>query len=562
MLKYTVWAEVPLSLDMASGIIIHVSVGEEKRTEYFGEEIIRVGSNDQCDLQIHSKGFPKDSVFFAIERNAGTYRVTEFLPSLEITFNDGPIRRFSEINDGDVLRVGSPEIEFGFFSLQSESSLITTNRETHQVQFIEEAAIGAAGAEKRDDAKAFLREFTHELFREISWTTKLLVGALILTILGAVFYLGYGFYQETRKSREQAEAQSRVINDLRNQIKKTNSELGELTKSNKMVREIVSLAPNLRVEYGNGVCLIVGVYDLVDRRTGKQLRYPDPNSFPSDPYEPPPMEEGMYEFQDAQGLTTEGSGTPVSYDFIGTGFHVGDGFILTNKHVLQPWTEDDLVKQLMRESNGVAKIKRLVVYFPGQTKAFSLQVRRLGTTQDVAVASLASKEIVGELPVIPLEPDSDSREIGKTVVTIGYPNGPDRLLTMIDESEARSINQKFGGSRQALISYLAQSGKILPLTTQGSITDLDGKRIVHDAKTAEGGSGAPLFGQSGKVIGVNFGVFTENNASNMAIPIEFAITLLKDVGWAPGGIAQQPDPKATPATVVADANPNSATAKK
>ena len=71
----------------------------------------------------------------------------------------------------------------------------------------------------------------------------------------------------------------------------------------------------------------------------------------------------------------------------------------------------------------------------------------------------------------------------------------------------------------------------MPLTTQGSITDLGKRRIVHDARTAEGGSGAPLFGQDGRVIGVNFGVFTENTAVNMAIPISFAIDLLHDAGW-------------------------------
>jgi hypothetical protein len=80
--------------------------------------------------------------------------------------------------------------------------------------------------------------------------------------------------------------------------------------------------------------------------------------------------------------------------------------------------------------------------------------------------------------------------------------------------------------------------KIVPLTTQGAITDLDSRRIVHDAKTAVGGSGAPLFGQSGKVIGVNFGVFTENTASNMAVPIRFAIELLKRSGWQSPAEAQ------------------------
>jgi hypothetical protein len=114
---------------------------------------------------------------------------------------------------------------------------------------------------------------------------------------------------------------------------------------------------------------------------------------------------------------------------------------------------------------------------------------------------------------------------------MGYPNGPDRLLAMLDDEEAKSVNSRFGNSRQALLNYLAQARKIQPLTTPGAITDLDARRIVHDAKTAEGGSGAPLFGQSGKVIGVNFGVFTENTASNMAIPVKYGIELLKRSGW-------------------------------
>src|SRR5687767_7016276 len=163
-----------------------------------------------------------------------------------------------------------------------------------------------------------------------------------------------------------------------------------------------------------------------------------------------------------------------------------------------------------------------------------------------------------EIPALPLEVDSDAAMIGKTVVTMGYPSGPDRLLAMVDEEEAKSINQRFGNSRQNLINFLAQSKKIVPLTTQGAITDLDTRRIVHDAKTAEGGSGAPLFGQTGKVIGVNFGVFTENTAANMAVPIRFALDLLKRAGWkSPEDIQKETDQSQTAA-----ANTNSNTAAK
>jgi hypothetical protein len=113
---------------------------------------------------------------------------------------------------------------------------------------------------------------------------------------------------------------------------------------------------------------------------------------------------------------------------------------------------------------------------------------------------------------------------------MGYPSGPDRLLALLDEGESRSIQQRFG-SPIAILGYLAETKRVQPLTTQGNITDLDARRIVYDARTAEGGSGAPLFGPSGRVIGVNFAVFTENQASNFAVPIRYGVTLLERAGW-------------------------------
>jgi S1-C subfamily serine protease len=190
-----------------------------------------------------------------------------------------------------------------------------------------------------------------------------------------------------------------------------------------------------------------------------------------------------------------------------------------------------LVKQMMQQANGKARIKRLVVYFPGMQQPMALKMQKFGSKEDLAVGTIDPNEVSPDIPVLPIDLDTEAMAIGKTVVTMGYPSGPDRLLAMVDDDEARAINSRFGNSRQALLNYLAQSRKIVPLTTQGAITDLDPRRIVHDAKTAEGGSGAPLFGQSGKVIGVNFGVFTENTAANMAVPIKFAVDLLKKSGW-------------------------------
>lgn len=526
---------------MATGIIIHITVGSEKRTEFFSEERIRIGSDETCDLQIETKQIAAGGVWLELEDTEGVFRIVNFEPDIEYLINGKPIRRFIAVTDGDVLEIKDTDISFSFFSLASRGSLIKTNREPrHIAQFIEEAALDAATSPRRDEAKAFLREFVRELSREISWTTKAIVLVLTVGFLTGILYLGFAVNQELRQSREQAENQAMLIRQLNSQLGDASQQLGNLEQTNKDLLKAQSLAPNVRLNYGNAICLILGVYDLVDRRTGKVLKYGDAYA-QTNPYEPAPSEDAVAQpVGPGYGLTTEGNGSPVEYDFIGTGFHVGGGYIVTNKHVLQPWTEDEQVKLLMRDNNGRARVKKLVIYFPNYPQPYPLRVRQLGDREDVAVASIDPNELPADLPVVPLEMDSVGVTIGKTVVTMGYPSGPDRLLAMVNDEEAKSINQRFGNSRQNLINFLAQSKKIVPLTTQGAITDLDSRRIVHDAKTAEGGSGAPLFGQSGKVIGVNFGVFTENTASNMAVPIKFAVDLLKKAGWvSPDEILQQ-----------------------
>ena len=519
---------------MASGIIIHITVGSEKRTEFFTEERIAIGSDDTNDLQIHTSALngAGKGVWLELENSDGFYRIIEFDPALDLQVNDHRIRRFVAITDGDRISIPGADISFTFFSLAGRSALITTNRETPVAQFIEEAALEARTSPKRDDAKAFLREFSRELLREVSWTTKAIIFVLAAAFIYGLVYVGYSVSRELRESRETTQQQSDIIRKLEEQLGQTSDQLGSLEKANSDLLNTVSLGRNMRVAYGNGVCLIVGVYDLVDRKSGKVLRYPDPSMQAPTQYEPAPSEDSPAPQQaPSSTLTTEGGGSPVEYDFIGTGFHVGQGYVVTNRHVVHPWTEDDNVKQMLRDNNGRPRVKRLVAYFPNLPQPFSLKIVNVGSREDLAVGQVDKDALPDDVPALPLDTGSEAVAIGRTVVTMGYPSGPDRLLAMVDDDEAKSINQRFGNSRQNLINFLAQSKKILPLTTQGAITDLDDRRIVHDAKTAEGGSGAPLFGQSGKVIGVNFGVFTENTAANMAIPVRYAIELLGRSGW-------------------------------
>ena len=217
------------------------------------------------------------------------------------------------------------------------------------------------------------------------------------------------------------------------------------------------------------------------------------------------------------------------FEFVGTGFHTGDGFLLTNRHVVEPWRADERAQSLNSSVRAQPRLKKLIAFFPGSVQPVVLKVRQT-SPDDLAVCAIDAKDLPQKLPVLPLEKESETVAIGRIVVTMGYPSGLDRLLALLDESEAREIQARYG-SVEASLGYLAQKKHIQPLTTQGNITDLSARRIVYDARTGEGGSGAPLFGPSGRVIGITFAMFTENNASNFAVPVRYAVALLEKSGW-------------------------------
>ena len=90
---------------------------------------------------------------------------------------------------------------------------------------------------------------------------------------------------------------------------------------------------------------------------------------------------------------------------------------------------------------------------------------------------------------------------------------------------------QYGASLTSLLDQLAKRKLIRPLMMQGHITDLYKNRIVFDATTSQGSSGTPMFGETGKVIGVSFAVLVDDTASNFAVAIQGAIEQLRMAGW-------------------------------
>ena len=512
---------------MSTGLVIHISAAEDKHTEVLTDERIRIGNCDDCDLRLRLSSLPKrpanGGVVLELARTNGHYKVTDFDASLDLTHNGRPLQRDTEIQDGDEVRIDQSSLALQFFPIRSLPAVVNGSaRETHVAPFIEAAAIESAATARRDDAKVFLREFTRELVREIKPSTKLISLAIAMALVGGILYIGFAMYKELQRGRNLIAQQGAQLGQMKDQGAKINQQLSDLGRSNKEIRDSLSLAVKLRSDFGAGVCLIAGSYYFVEAGTGRPLRYPEAQT-----------NEGggvVQNGNDPTVLTPDGRAAIAEYEFVGTGFYVGEGFVVTNRHIAQPWLADERTQSLSSSVRGQPRLKKLMAYFPDHPQAIALKFKAAAQRDDLSVCALDLPEIPSGIPILPLETDPDAVAVGKTVVMMGYPSGPDRLLALLDDAESRGIQQRYA-SLDALLGFLAESRRIQPLTTQGSITDINGRRIAYDARTAEGGSGAPLFGPSGRVIGVNFAVFTENQASNFAVPIRFAITLLERAGW-------------------------------
>src|SRR6266498_1268626 len=296
----------------------------------------------------------------------------------------------------------------------------------------------------------------------------------------------------------------------------------------------------MRSDYCKDVCLIADCFYFVEASTGRPLRYPEAQTNEGGAAVPNSGESTT--------LTPEGRAAIAEFEFVGTGFHVGNGYIVTNRHIAQPWLADERAQGLSTSVKGQPRLKKLNAYFPNHTQPIPLKFKLAAQRDDLSVCNLDTTVLPTDIPVLPLETENDVVAVGKTVVMMGYPSGPDRLLALLDDAESRGIQQRYG-SMDALLGFLAESRRIQPLTTQGNITDLDVRRIAYDARTAEGGSGAPVFGPTGRVIGVNFAVFTENQASNFAVPIQYGVSLLQRAGWKfpPEKELKEPESAASPA---------------
>jgi DNA-binding response OmpR family regulator len=295
-----------------------------------------------------------------------------------------------------------------------------------------------------------------------------------------------------------------TLSDLADRLKDTDSRIGKLESESRISQQIVR-------EYSGSTCLIYVVLGFYEKKTGAQLKFAgaDANGDP---------------LVDAGGnpiVATEGNGRPVHVHVFGTGFLVDNaGHILTNHHVLEPWWHNDDLP--VPTDAFEPTILSLRAYFPGDETPLTVRVEGLSEDADLGLASVTLPKnhpkavTIARQPAIP----------GTAIVLIGYPTGIDGILARISDSTVKEIAQSAGHRTEDVVQELARRKLIRPLVTQGHLGVVASDRLVYDAQTTSGGSGGPVFDNSGKVIGVNFAMLSGFSGSNFAVPIAHAAKML------------------------------------
>ncbi|MEC8252583.1 MAG: trypsin-like peptidase domain-containing protein [Planctomycetota bacterium] len=341
----------------------------------------------------------------------------------------------------------------------------------------------AAAVARYSGTMTATRALTSDLFTRATPRLKVGFPLLVAAVVGLYFLVGAQLMQgDGRLTADRVTR--REIEQLRAEYQ---SEIERLKQASSVVRDIQG-------RWSRGVCMVHGIY---------RLRMSDGSWF-----EPR-------------------SGKPWQSEFTGSGFLVrADGYIVTNRHVALPWTEDQDIQSLI-QLGAEPVFTELTITFPGRMPVDVAQesILRRDDDLDVAVLRVTPQEAAG-VPVLPLRSDGTEGDDQRAIV-VGYPTGLAALLARASSGTLERLRSSAANMTDA-IQQLAKSGNISPVITQGIVSNAEAHVIAYDAATTSGGSGGPVFSGEGDVIAVNFAIQRNFDGNNLGVPIRFARELLPE----------------------------------
>jgi DNA-binding response OmpR family regulator len=297
------------------------------------------------------------------------------------------------------------------------------------------------------------------------------------------------------------------ISQLRKELLETTNRLHKIESDSQAAEGVIR-------SYAKSVCLLHVSVVFNVKESGQRLRYGGITSDGS------PL-------KDSDGnvvYTTEGRAPEVRTDFFGTGFIAGDGKILTNHHVVQPWWQNQELAEAGKQGLEPV-IGEITAYFPGAPSGIAVGISQISSEADLALVHGDLSQL--QRPPLKLDPRAEAAVSGEALISVGYATGLDAILARAGDKTVEDVIKISGGEPKLILQELAKRQLIRPLVTQGHVGDILPDKIVYDAQTTSGGSGGPLLDSSGGVIGVTFAIVRGFGGSNFGVPIRFATPLLK-----------------------------------
>ena len=320
--------------------------------------------------------------------------------------------------------------------------------------------------------------------------------------------------QKEQLQKQTEELRQKISSGQTGDVASLKKQLEETTGRLKRVVSESDAAEGVIRSYAPSVCLLHVSVAFNDKSSGRRLRYGgiNPDGGP---------------LKDSDGnpvFTLEGRAPEVRADFFGTGFLVGEGKILTNHHVAQPWWKNDELSSALEQGLDPA-IAEMTAYFPDSPSGVSVGISQISEEADLALLHGDFSSL--NRPILKIDGRKEAAVSGQPVISLGYATGISAILARAGDDTVNDIVKVSGGDPTKITGELLRRKLIRPLVTQGHIGDILADKIVYDAQTTSGGSGGPLINRDGEVIGVTFAVVKGFGGSNFGVPIRFAQPLLK-----------------------------------
>lgn len=260
--------------------------------------------------------------------------------------------------------------------------------------------------------------------------------------------------------------------------------------------------------FQGGVGLLQGSYGIVEKGTGRPLRYQE---YSLD--EAPLLDENGVPL-----LTLEGNTPAVIIFFSGTGLLIDkEGTVLTNRHLVRMWEVYEPVKALLEKGFEPA-VEFLRIFFPGFTGFYELEEVSVSEHNDLAILR-TTQPPKGQTP-LQLAQANHQIHVGEPVIIMSYPGTFDSILSRLSRTVSEGIIRQAGGDPVGLPEMLAKKGLIRPLTTHGYVSDVSKEVVTYEARATQGSSGGAVLNRDGLVIAVNHSQLKAIGGINMGVPIQ------------------------------------------